>query len=46
MDVAEIGFERLHDKANKMTCALDKDSDQPGHHPPSLISLLVCSVGS
>ena len=29
-------FELLHDKTNKMTCVLSKDSDQP-EHPPSLI---------
>ena len=29
-------FEPPHDKTNKMTCAPNEDSDQPGH-PPSLI---------
>ena len=33
-----ISFEPAHDKTNKMTSALSRDSDQPGH-PPSLISL-------
>ena len=33
-----IRFEPEHDKMNKMTCAPDEDSDQPGHLP-SLISL-------
>ena len=33
-------YEPLHDKTNKMTCAPNKDSDQPGH-PPSLI-MFVC----
>ena len=37
---------RTHDKTNKMTCAPDEDSDQPGH-PPSLISIFaVRSMGS
>ena len=30
-------FEPHHDKTNKNDCAPSEDSDQPGHHPPSLI---------
>ena len=37
-------IEPPHDKTNKITCALSEDSDQPGH-PPSLISLRLCSLG-
>ena len=33
---AEAKIEPPHDKTNKMTCAPNEDSDQPGH-PPSLI---------
>ena len=28
-------YEPPHDKTDKMTCALSKDSDQPGIHPVS-----------
>ena len=31
-----IAIEPPHDKTNKMACAPNEDSDQPGH-PPSLI---------
>ena len=32
-----VRYELPHDKTNKMACAPNEDSDQPGH-PPSLIS--------
>ena len=39
-------YEPPHDKTNKIGCAPNKDSDQPGH-PPSLIRIFdVRSVGS
>ena len=42
----KITKEPPHDKTNKMTCAPNKDSDQPGH-PPSLIRVFtVRSIGS
>ena len=31
-----------HDKTNNTTCATSEDSDQPGH-PPSLIRSLLCA---
>ena len=33
MVIVYIAYQPLHDNANKMayTCALSKDSDQPGH---------------
>ena len=38
--------EPLHDKTNRMICALSKDSDQPGQ-PPSVIRVFaVHSYGS
>ena len=41
-----LGNEPQHDKTNKLTCAPNKDSDQPGH-PTSLIRVFaVCSMGS
>ena len=37
-----IMIEPPHDKTNKMACAPSEDSDQPGH-PPSLIESLLCT---
>ena len=31
-----------HDETNKMACVPSEDSDQPGH-PPSLIKSLLCA---
>ena len=35
-----------HDSANKMTCALSEDSDQPGHLPSLISVFAVCWMGS
>ena len=42
-----FAFELLHDKTNKIACAPSEDSDQPGCHLPSLISIFAgYSMGS
>ena len=38
ISVLQLAFEPPHDKTNKMACAPNEDSDQPGH-PPRLISV-------
>ena len=39
-------YELPHDKTNKMTCALSKDSDQPVHQPSLIRVFAVRSKGS
>ena len=40
--ITDINIEPKHDKTNKMTCALSKDSDQPGHSASRMIVFVVC----
>ena len=43
LDLKKNLNELQHDKANKMICAPNKDSDQPGH-PPSLIRVFAVHI--
>ena len=39
----QVSFEQPHDKTNKMTCAPNENSDQPGH-PPNLIRVITVQM--